>query len=60
MLQNGSLAAGDSRAYGILSSRKSLWFKYSSLKDVCIEKKRSHVLQNMEKLFVIDGFNVIG
>lgn len=40
MLQNGSLAAGDSMAYSILSSRKSLWFKYSLLKDVCTEKKK--------------------
>lgn len=39
MLQKGSLAVGDSRAYGILPHRKSLWFKYSSLKDVCTEKK---------------------
>lgn len=53
MLQKGSLAVGDSRAYGILSPRKCLWYKYSSLKDVCTEKKGSHVLQNMKKIIYL-------
>lgn len=64
MLQNGSLAAGDSMAYSILSSRKSLWFKYSLLKDVCTEKKKKkrkpYVTEYGENnLSGIDGLNII-
>lgn len=61
MLQNRSLAAGDSRAYGILSSRKSLQFRYSLLKDVCTEKKRKPCVTEYgdNNLLGIDGLNII-